>query len=120
MVQSRRALGKEALALDSASAFPAFPRDVRHAGRASAARRRAGADRLVPPPPPRARRDKTAHERQRLYLAQKWAHSLRRKAAVLGEDVWIPIPLGWDFPDGEFRYAAYFRELFAWFRARGV
>jgi hypothetical protein len=68
----------------------------------------------------RARRDKTAHERQRLYLAQKWAHSLRRKAAVLGEDVWIPIPLGWDFPGGEFRYAAYFRELFAWFRARGV
>jgi hypothetical protein len=68
----------------------------------------------------RARRAKTAHSRQRLYLAQKWAHSLRRKAAVLGEDVWIPIPLGWDFPDGEFRYSAYFRALFAWFRERNV
>jgi hypothetical protein len=68
----------------------------------------------------RVRCDKTAHARQRLYLAQKWAHSLRRNAFVLGEDVWVPIPLAWDFPDGEFRYAAYFRELFAWFRARGV
>jgi hypothetical protein len=68
----------------------------------------------------RVHRDKTAHSRQRLYLAQKWAHSLRRKAAVLGEDVLVPFPLAWDFPDGEFRYAAYFRELFAWFRERNV
>ena len=66
-----------------------------------------------------ARRAKTVHARERLYLAQKWALSLRRKAAVLGEDIYVPFPLAWDF-DGEFRYAAYFRELFAWFRARGV
>jgi hypothetical protein len=68
----------------------------------------------------RVRRAKTVHARERLYLAQKWALSLRRKAAVLGEDIFVPFPLAWDFPDGEFRYAAYFRELFAWFRARGV
>ena len=67
----------------------------------------------------RVRRAKTAHTRERLYLAQKWALSLRRKAALLGEDVWIPFPMAWDFADGEFRHATYFRELFAWFRARG-
>jgi hypothetical protein len=68
----------------------------------------------------RARRSKTAHSRERLYLAQKWAHSLRRKAFVLGVAVEIPIPLAWDIVDGEFRYAEYFRALFAWFRERGV
>ena len=67
----------------------------------------------------RVRRAKTAHTRERLYLAQKWALSLRRKAALLGEDVWIPFPMAWDFRGG-FRYEAYFRELFAWFRERGL
>ena len=69
---------------------------------------------------PRVRRVKTAHTRERLYLAQKWALSLRRKAAALGEDVFVPFPMAWDFRDGEFRHEAYFRELFAWFRARGL
>jgi hypothetical protein len=68
----------------------------------------------------RARRTKTAHARERLYLAQKWAISLRRKATALGAEVWIPFPLSWDRVGGEFRYAAYFRDLFAWFRARGL
>jgi hypothetical protein len=68
----------------------------------------------------RIRRARTAHDRQRLFLAQKWALSLRRKAVVLGEGVWIPFPMAWDFRDGEFRHAAHFRELFAWFRARGL
>jgi hypothetical protein len=63
---------------------------------------------------------KTAHTRERLYLAQKWALSLRRKAAGLGEDIFVPFPMAWDFPDGEFRHEAYFRELFAWFRERGL
>jgi hypothetical protein len=68
----------------------------------------------------RVRRAKTAHRRERLYLARKWAISLRRKAAALGADVWIPFPAAWDFRDGEFRHGAYFRELFAWFRAHGL
>jgi hypothetical protein len=68
----------------------------------------------------RVRRAKTAHSRERLYLAQKWALSLRRKAAVLGEEVPIPFPMAWDFREGEFRHEAYFRALFAWFRARGL
>ena len=67
----------------------------------------------------RVRRAKTAHSRERLYLAQKWALSLRRKAALLGRDIFVPFPMAWDFADGEFRHATYFRELFAWFRARG-
>ncbi len=69
---------------------------------------------------PRARRARTAHSRERLYLAQKWAMSLHRKAFLLGVAVEIPIPLAWDIVDGEFRYAAYFRALFAWFRERGL
>jgi hypothetical protein len=68
----------------------------------------------------RARRAKTVHARERLYLAQKWALSLRRKAAALGEEVWIPFPMAWDFRDGEFRHATYFCDLFAYFRARGL
>jgi hypothetical protein len=68
---------------------------------------------------PRVRRARTAHSRERLYLAQKWALSLRRKAALLGEDIFVPLPMAWDFAGGEFRHAAYFRALFAWFRERG-
>jgi hypothetical protein len=68
----------------------------------------------------RIRRAKTVHNRQRLYLAQKWALSFRRKAAILGEEIFIPFPMAWDFVDGEFRYAAYYGELLAWFRTRGV
>ena len=68
----------------------------------------------------RVYRERTAHSRERLYLAQKWALSLRRKAALLGRDIFVPLPMAWDFADGEFRHATYFRELFAWFRARGL
>jgi hypothetical protein len=53
-------------------------------------------------------------------LAQKWALSLRRKAAIVGEDIVVPFPMAWDFVGGEFRHAAYFAALFDWFRARGV
>jgi hypothetical protein len=46
----------------------------------------------------RARRAKTAHARERLYLAQERAISLRRKATALGAEVWIPFP----HPPGRF------------------
>ena len=68
----------------------------------------------------RVRREKTAHSRERLYLAQKWALSLRRKAALLGQDIFVPFPMAWDFVDGEFRHAARFRWLFAYFRELGL
>jgi hypothetical protein len=68
----------------------------------------------------RVRRVKTAHAREHLYLAQKWALSLRRKAVALGVVIPVPFPMAWDFREGEFRHEAYFREPFAWFRERGL
>jgi hypothetical protein len=68
----------------------------------------------------RVRRAKTVHARERLYLAQKLAISLRRKATALGVEVWIPFPLSWDFPGEDFHHAAYFRDPFAWLRTRGL
>jgi hypothetical protein len=57
--------------------------------------------------------------RRRRVRRARTARDRHRKAAVVGEDLSIPFPMAWDIVDGEFRYAAYYRELFARFQALG-